>query len=177
MDNIYIDRFLLWAFVKYILSQIYSHCIQNCTFRYFLEIVESFVSWGKYFQSLVIFMFLYYPETVTSITQKKLVVESCPTTQWTYIVFNFLSIGLQYTLLFKRRDFGLKCLVTITPKVQSLKFKANVWMKQANCRSLFELIEGNSVIIMEQKRKIECSWVCTFWTTYGFGRCRTLSLA
>ena len=129
------------------------------------------------FKVLLYLCFFIIQKPVTSITQKKLVVESCPTTQWTYIVFNFLSIGLQYTLLFKRRDFGLKCLVTITPKVQSLKFKANVWMKQANCRSLFELIEGNSVIIMEQKRKIECSWVCTFWTTYGFGRCRTLSLA
>ena len=39
--------------------------------------------------------------------------------------FNVLSIGLQYTLSFKRPDFGLKYL-TITPKVQSLKFKANV---------------------------------------------------
>ena len=45
-------------------------------------------------------------------------------------IFNVLSIGLQYPLSFKRPDFGLKCLITITPKVQSLKFKANVRMKQ-----------------------------------------------
>ena len=41
-------------------------------------------------------------------------------------IFNVLSIDLQYTLSFKRPNFGLKCLVKITPKVQSLKFKANV---------------------------------------------------
>ena len=39
-------------------------------------------------------------------------------------VFNVLSIGLHCTLSFKRPDFGLKCLVTTTPKVQSLKFKS-----------------------------------------------------
>ena len=33
---------------------------------------------------------------------------------------------LFYTLSFKRPDFDLKCLVTITPKLQSLKFRANV---------------------------------------------------
>ena len=32
LDNVFTDRFLLVAFVKYILSQIYSHCIQDCTF-------------------------------------------------------------------------------------------------------------------------------------------------
>ena len=31
-----------------------------------------------------------------------------------------------YTISFKRPDFDLKYLVAITPKVQSLKFKANV---------------------------------------------------
>ena len=45
-------------------------------------------------------------------------------------IFNVLSIGLQYTLSYKWPDFGLKCLVAIKPKVQSLKLKANVWMKQ-----------------------------------------------
>ena len=34
LDNIFINRFLLVAFVRYILSQIFSHCIQN--FTYFL---------------------------------------------------------------------------------------------------------------------------------------------
>ena len=41
LDNIYIDRFLLLAFVKYILSQIYSHCMRNCSFWYFLAILET----------------------------------------------------------------------------------------------------------------------------------------
>ena len=41
-------------------------------------------------------------------------------------IFNVLSIGIQYTLSFKRPDFGLKCLFTNTQNVQSLKFKANV---------------------------------------------------
>ena len=41
-------------------------------------------------------------------------------------IFHVLSLGLQYALSFKRPDLGLKCLVTITLKVQSLKFKAIV---------------------------------------------------
>ena len=57
--NICIDRFLLVAFVKYILSQIYSHCIQNWAFWYFIKIVETFVFWRKYFQGPLIFMFFY----------------------------------------------------------------------------------------------------------------------
>ena len=87
-DNISIDRFLLVAVVKYILSQIYSHCIQNCTFWYFMEIVETFVFWRKYFQSLLIFMFFFIPKPVISITQEWLVVESCVTPQWiTFLMF------------------------------------------------------------------------------------------
>ena len=62
LDNIYVDRLLLVAFVKYILSQIYSHCFQNCIFWYFLEIAEIFVFWRKRLQSLLIFMF-FYPKT------------------------------------------------------------------------------------------------------------------
>ena len=34
-ENTYIDKVLLVGFVKYILSQIYNHCIWNFTFRYF----------------------------------------------------------------------------------------------------------------------------------------------
>ena len=41
-------------------------------------------------------------------------------------IFDVLLIALQHALSFKRPDFGLKCLVTITPKLQSLKFKANI---------------------------------------------------
>ena len=55
--NTYIDRFLHVAFVKYILSEIYSYCSRNCTFGYFLEIVETVVFWRKDIQNLVIFAF------------------------------------------------------------------------------------------------------------------------
>ena len=85
MNNIYIDRFLIVAFVKYILSQRYSHFLIQ--------------------------------KPITLITQKQLVVESCPTPSVNNI-FIILSIGLEYTLSFKRPDFDLKCPVTITPKVQ-----------------------------------------------------------
>ena len=70
-------------------------------------------------------MFLFYPKTSNfhnsePVGRRKLPVPSMNN------IFNFLSIALQYALSFKRSDFGLKCLVTITQKVQSLKFKANV---------------------------------------------------
>ena len=57
LDNMYIDRFLHVPFVKYILSEIYSHCTRNCTFGYFLEIVETVVFWRKHIQNLIIFIF------------------------------------------------------------------------------------------------------------------------
>ena len=96
LNNIYSNRFLLVAFVKYILSQINSHCIQNCTFRYFLEIVETFIFWGKYFQCLVIFMFLFYPETNNFNNSQIVGHTKLPNPSMTNI-FNVLSIDLQYT--------------------------------------------------------------------------------
>ena len=138
--NIYIDRFQLVAFANHILSQIYSHCIQNCNFWYFMEIKETFVLWKEYFQSLLIFVFFYIPKPVISITQKWLVVENCNSSMNN--IFNVLYIGTQYTLSFKWTNFGLKCTVTITSKGQSLKFKASVWNipnseTGLNCNSLF----------------------------------------
>ena len=70
-------------------------------------------------------MFLFYPKTSNfhnsqPVGRRKLPVPSMNN------IFNFLPIALQYALSFKRPDFGLKRLVTITPKGQSLKFKANV---------------------------------------------------
>ena len=69
-------------------------------------------------------MFLFYPKSSNfhnsePVGRRKLPVPSMNN------IFNFLSIALQCALSFKRPDFGLKCFVTITPKVQSLKFKAN----------------------------------------------------
>ena len=80
LDNIYIDRFLLLAFVKYILSQIHSHCIWNCTFwrsRKFLFFEESIF---KVFLYLCCF---FYSKTINFHNSG--------------IVGNALSIGLQYT--------------------------------------------------------------------------------
>ena len=83
------------------------------------------------------------------------------------IVGNVPSSGLQYTLSFKWPDFGLRCLITITPKGSTLKFKASVWNFHIsetgkNYNSLYKLADNNRDIIMEQKRKIEYSWTCTF---------------
>ena len=91
------------------------------------------------------------------------------------IIFDVLSIGLQYTLSFKWTDFGLKCLVTITSKGQSLKFNASVWNipnseTGQNCNSFFKLDDSNWVVIIEQKRKMEYSWTCTFRASQDFSR-------
>ena len=106
LDNIYIDRFLLVAFVKYILSQIYSHCIQNSTFWYFLEVVETFA---------FIFIFLFYLKTDNFNNSEIADCRKLPNPSMNKI-FNVLSIGLQYSLSYKWSDFGLKCLVAIMPK-------------------------------------------------------------
>ena len=62
LDNIYIDSLLLLVLIKYILLQLYSYFIQNCTFWYFLAIVETCVFWRKYFQSILIFMLFCLPK-------------------------------------------------------------------------------------------------------------------
>ena len=66
----------------------------------------------KIFSVLLYLCCFFYPKTINFINSG--------------IVSNVLSTGLQYTLSFKWPDFGLKCLVTITPKSQSLKFKTIV---------------------------------------------------
>ena len=170
LGNVYIDTFQHVAFVKCILSQISSHCIQNCTFWYFMEIVETFVFLKKIFLHLCFFC----PKTSNfhnpgMIGCRKLCDSS------TNNIFNVLSIGLQYTLSFKWTDFGLKCLVTITSNGQSLKFKASVWNipnseTGQNCNSLFKLVDSYWVVITAQKRKMEYSWACTFWASQSFSR-------
>ena len=69
-------------------------------------------------------------------------------------IFNVLSTGLQNKLSFKWTNFGLKCLVTETDR---------------NCNSVFKLVDGNWVI-MEQKRKMEYSWACTFRASQRFSQ-------
>ena len=65
-------------------------------------------------------MFLFYPETNNFNNSEIFGRRKLPDPSVNNI-FDVLSIGLQYTLSFKRLHFGLKCLVAITPNVQSLK--------------------------------------------------------
>ena len=128
----------------------------------------------KIFSKSSLYLCFFYPKTSNfhnagMIGRKKLSDHSMNN------IFNILSIGLQYTLSFKWPDFGLKCGATITPKGQSIKFKAIVRHfpiseTGRNCNSLFELVDGNWIVIMEQKRKIEYSWACTFRASQGFSR-------
>ena len=141
LDNIYIDRFQLVAFVKYILSQIYNHCIQNCTFWYFMEIVETFVLWRENIFQVFSYLCFFYPKT-SNLRNPRMFgrIKLCNSSMNN--IFNVLYIGTQYTLSFKWTNFSLKCIVTITSKSQSLKFKAIVWNipnfeTGLNCNSLF----------------------------------------
>ena len=112
-------------------------------------------------KSSYIYVVLFYPKTINF--------------HKSGIVGNVLSIRLQYTLSFKSPDFGLRfrCLVTITPIGYSIKFKASIWNfliseTGRNYNSLFKLAGNNWVEqnkIMEQKKKIRHSWVCTFWAS------------
>ena len=95
---------------------------------------------------------------VTSIIQEWLTVKCCLIPQWiAFLMFCRLVYNIH---LFKWLDIDLKCIVTITPKGQSLKFKASVWNipiseTGRNCNSLFNLVDVNWVVIMEQKRNME----------------------
>ena len=127
MDNIYVDRLLLVAFVKYILSQIYSHFFRTVLFETFWRRGNLYFLREIFSKSCYIYVF-FCPETNNFNNSEVVGRRKLPDSSMDHN-FNVLSIGLQYTLSFKRPNFGLKCLVTITPKAQSLKFKANVWMK------------------------------------------------
>ena len=87
-------------------------CFRNCTFGYFLEIVEIVAFWKKkYLKSSYIYVF--YPKSSNyfhysgMFSHRKLPDLSLNN------ISSVLSIGLQYTLSFKGADFGLKCRVTI----------------------------------------------------------------
>ena len=70
-------------------------------------------------------MFLFYRKTINFRNSEIVRRRKLPDPSMNNI-FNALSIALQFAVSFKRPDFGLKFLVTITPNFQSLKFKANV---------------------------------------------------
>ena len=124
LDNIYIwvfsvnsESVLLLAFVKYLL---YSHCTENSIFCRFWRL-NTLVLWRKIVQNLLIFMYLFCPKNNTidsrntSITQERLVVESCPTTRW--IAFLML-----YQLVYNTRsDFN------------ELIFAWSAYLKRAMC--------------------------------------------
>ena len=77
-------------------------------------------------ENIFIFISLFYSETSNFHNSEIVGRRKLPNPSMNiYMIFNALAIGLQYPLLFKQPDFGLKCLVTIKPKVQSLKFKVN----------------------------------------------------
>ena len=87
LDNIYIDSLLLVAFAKYILSQIYSHFIQNGTFQYFWRLWK-LLFFEKNIIEILLYFYLFIQKAITSTTEKYLVVESCPTPQWiTFLMF------------------------------------------------------------------------------------------
>ena len=73
------------------------------------------VLWQKIVQKLlIVYLFCTKNSTIdsrkTSITQERLVVESCLTPCWITFL-NTLSIGVQYMLFFQWTNFGLKCLI------------------------------------------------------------------
>ena len=137
MDNI--DRSLLLAFVKYILLQIYSH---------FFELYSRILS----------------EDCVNCCFLKKTFLKSS-------IYFghskngNFHNSGMvgRWKLPDSSMNniFGLKCCVTITPKGQSLKFKASVlyeifpFLKQAGIVILFlNLLIVTELLVWNRKIKI-----------------------
>ena len=96
-------------------------------------------------------------------------------------VFNLLSIGLRYTLLFEWSDFSLKYLFTVMLKGQLPKFKARVWIFPiseigSRCNSVFRHADSSWVIIMELERKMECRWARTFWAELCLQGYRSLPL-
>ena len=84
LDNIFIDRFLLVAFVKYILSQIYSHCIQNCTFFDTLYRLWKLLFSKENIFKVSFYLCFFYPKTSNSITQEWMVIECCLTPHENY---------------------------------------------------------------------------------------------
>ena len=149
------------------------HGIRNCTFRYFLEILSKVLRGTCFFKKIFSKssdIYFFYPKTSNFRNLGLFGRRKLPNSLMNNI-FDVLWISLQYTLSFKWLHFGLKCLVTITPKGQSLKFKASLWNfpiseTSRNSNSLFKLVDNNLVIIMQQRKK-ERNWACTlvmhFW--------------
>ena len=96
-------------------------------------------------------------------------------------VLNLLSIGLRYTFSFELNGLILAWSASLQfmLKGQPPKFKASVWNFPISetgykSNSVFRHTDSNWIIIMELKRKAECSWACTFWTSLCFKGYRSL---
>ena len=157
LDNMHVDWILLVAFVKYILSQIYSHWIWKCTFGYYLEIVETFVFWIKYFQNLPIFIF--YPKTSNfrnseMVGRRKL---PDPSMKKIFLMFYWLIYNTRYHL----NDLILPrvpCYNNAKRSVFRIQDLCTAWRfpiseTGGNFNSLFKVVDSNRVTILEAKRE------------------------
>ena len=71
-------------------------------------------------------------------------------------IFDVVTIGLQYTLLVECPDFGLKCLVTVMPKVshqQSTVVHVLASKIDRNYNSLLRPADSDGVIIVKLKKE------------------------
>ena len=124
----------------------------NTFYHRYTAIVFRAVIFETFWQLQKLFVICYvffYPETSNFHNSEKVGPRKLPDLSMN--IYHFIIYRLQYTLLIKRPDFGLKFLVTITPKVQSLKLKANVGMKQVNCSSLFNLFMVTELLLWNRK--------------------------
>ena len=126
LGNIYTDRAPLIAFVKHILSQLYSHWYSELNFLARFGNVKTFVFLTKFFFKILVFFIWKTAELVLEksfINQEWLAVESCLTPR--VIKVYVLLTGLQYTLSIEWPDFGLE-LCQVMPKRQKRKVKVSV---------------------------------------------------
>ena len=125
LDNIYNDRFLLVDLLNIFYHRSTAIVFGTVLFDSFLRLWKLFCFLKKIFSKSSYIYGFFYPKTSNFDNSGMAGRGNLSDTSMNNI-FNVLLIGLQYTLWFKQLDFGLKCLVTITSKGQSLKFKASI---------------------------------------------------
>ena len=158
MENIFINRSLLVVFFNIFYHRSTAIVFRTALFNTSLRLWRLLKK--KFCKSSYIYVF--YPKT-NNFHNSENIGRRKPSDPSMNNIFNVLSIGLQNSFSFRWPDFDLKCLVTMTEKGHSLKFKAIIWKisipeSARNCNSILKLVDGNRVIIMEQKRKIQYSW-------------------
>ena len=108
--SVNVEGILLLAFIKYML---YSYCTESCIFCTFWG-PKTLVLGLKIVQNLLIFVYLFCLKNSTIHPRKTSITQlSHPLLSR---IFNALSIGEQYTLLFQWNNFGLKCLLKLINK-------------------------------------------------------------